>query len=176
MQFSIDNSLDILERTPVVLKTLLRGLDEEWITANEGADTWSPYDVVGHLIYGERTDWMPRIKIILNESPDKRFVSFDRFAQFRESKDKSLAQLLHEFEMLRQENLSILKTIPFSEGLLKKKGIHPEFGEVTLQQLLATWVVHDLAHICQVTRTMAKQYKEEIGPWAKYFSIFNKIS
>jgi hypothetical protein len=174
MFFNIDESLEILERTPLVLITLLNNLDEKWTSNNEGENTWSPYDVIGHLIHGEKTDWIPRMMIILGEDENKNFVPFDRFAQFEESKGKSLAELLDEFKNRRRESLTKLKSIILNEELLEKHGIHPEFGEVTLKQLLATWVVHDLAHLCQISRVMAKQYEEEIGPWIKYFSIFNK--
>jgi DinB superfamily len=174
MLFNINDSIVILERTPMVLETLLTGLNEKWITNNEGGDTWSPFDVLGHLIHGEKTDWIPRMMIILDEKDNKKFTPFDRFAQFKESKGKTLGDLLEEFKMLRRKNLAILKEIKITEEMLNLKGIHPEFGEVTLQQLLATWVVHDLGHLCQTTRVMAKQYKQEIGPWTKYFSIFNK--
>jgi uncharacterized damage-inducible protein DinB len=174
MFFNIDESIEILERTPMVLITLLNNLDEKWISNNEGENTWSPYDVVGHLIHGEKTDWIPRMMIILGEDENKDFVPFDRFAQFEESKGKSLAELLDEFRTRRRENLIKLKSIAFNEQLLNREGIHPEFGKVTLKQLLATWVVHDLAHLCQITRVMAKQYGQETGPWVKYFSIFNK--
>ena len=173
MLFNIKESLKILERTPGILENLLTGLDEEWIFSNEGKDTWSPYDVIGHLIHGEKTDWIPRMKIILNEK-NKQFIPFDRFAQFENSKGKTMTELLGEFKRLRTENLRLLGEISFTEEMLNRKGIHPEFGEVTLRQLLATWVVHDLGHLCQVSRVMAKQYGEEIGPWVKYFSIFNK--
>jgi uncharacterized damage-inducible protein DinB len=174
MLFNIDESLEILERTPFVLITLLNNLDEKWTSNNEGENTWSPYDVIGHLIHGEKTDWIPRMMIILGEDDNKNFVPFDRLAQFEESRGKSLAELLDEFKKRRRESLIKLKLIILNEELLEKHGIHPEFGEVTLKQLLATWVVHDLAHLCQITRVMAKQYGREIGPWIKYFSIFNK--
>jgi DinB superfamily len=173
MLFNIKESLMILEKTPGILENLLTGLDKEWIFSNEGKDTWSPYDVIGHLIHGEKTDWIHRMKIILNEK-NKQFVPFDRFAQFENSKGKTMTELLDEFKRLRTENLHILGTLSLTEEMLNRKGIHPEFGEVTLKQLLATWVVHDLGHLCQVSRVMAKQYGEEIGPWVKYFSIFNK--
>ena len=173
MQFNIDASIEILERTPLVLITLLNSLDERWTSNNEGENTWSPYDVVGHLIHGEKTDWVPRMMIILEEK-NKNFLPFDRFVQFEESKGKSLSELLDEFKTLRGKNLIKLKSMDLNDELLSKKGIHPEFGEVTLKQLLATWVVHDLGHLCQITRVMAKQYGQEIGPWVKYFSIFNQ--
>ena len=173
MQFNLNGSIDILERTPLILESLLNGLDDQWITHNEGEGSWSPYDVMGHLIHGEKTDWIPRMMIILGDGGNKRFTPFDRFAQFEESQGKSIANLLDEFKARRKENLGLLKSIKITGEMLNKKGIHPELGEVTLQQLLATWVVHDLGHICQISRVMAKQYKEEIGPWVKYFSIFN---
>jgi hypothetical protein len=172
MEFNINESVDILERTPFVLEMLLKDLDNKWIFNNEGESTWSPYDVIGHLIHGEKTDWVPRILIILKEK-DKKFVPYDRFAQFLESKGKTLSELLAEFTYLRRENISILKQLSFTNEVLNKTGIHPEFGEVTLRQLLATWVVHDLGHIVQISRVMAKQYEQEIGPWVKYFSVFN---
>jgi hypothetical protein len=174
MQFDIGDSLDILKRTPFVLETLLSGLKESWISHNEGENTWSPFDVMGHLIHGEKTDWIPRMMIILRDADDKKFVPFNMFAQFTESRGKTLEDLIKEFKILRAENLRKMEEQTFTEEMLKKKGIHPELGEVTLEQLLATWVVHDLAHICQISRVMAKQYKTEIGPWARFFSIFNK--
>ena len=173
MQFNLQESLDILKRTPAILELLLSGLDNKWVISNEGENTWSPYDVVGHLIFGEKTDWIPRMKIILGDGEVKRFIPFDRFAQFQESKGKTSGDLLSEFKKLRAENLKILEAAGVSAELLEKKGIHPEFGEVTLRQLLSTWVVHDLGHLAQITRVMAKQYREEIGPWVKYFSVFN---
>ncbi len=173
MKFTIDKSIEILERTPVVIEKLLGGLNDEWLCANEGKDTWSPFDVVGHLIQGEKEDWIPRMKIILSDGPNKKFTPFDRFKQFNDDIGKTMTQLIDEFAALRKQNLAILKSTTLDEMALTKKGIHPEFGEVTLKQLLSTWVTHDLAHLCQITRTMAKQYKEEMGPWPKYFSIFN---
>jgi hypothetical protein len=176
MLFHVQSSLQILERTPVVLETLLQNLDENWVTQNEGENTWSPYAVLGHLIHGEKTDWVPRMMIILGKGENKTFTPYDRFAQFEESKGKTIGDLLDEFKRERNHNLSTLHSIHFTEDLLNKKGIHPAFGEVTLRQLLATWTTHDLAHLCQITRVMAKQYKEEIGPWVKYFSVFNPVS
>jgi uncharacterized damage-inducible protein DinB len=173
MQFDIQKSIEILERTPVVLKTLLTGLNEEWVMNNEGTETFSPYDVIGHLIHGEKTDWIVRTKIILEPGISKPFTPWDRFAQFENSKGKTLQQLLDEFDMLRKENLDWLRSFNLSENDLDKKGMHPALGKVTLRNLLATWVVHDLTHIAQITRVMAKQYKEEIGPWNEFFRILN---
>lgn len=171
MKFSIDKTIEILERTPGILDNLLRGLSGDWTMFNEGPGTWSPYDIVGHLIHGEKTDWIPRINIILSASPDKEFTPFDRFAQFTDSKGKTIGQLLDEFQTLREKNIEWLHSAKLSEEDLMKTGIHPEFGVVSLKELLATWVAHDLNHISQATRVMAKQYKSEAGPWVAYLKI-----
>ena len=173
MTFSLDKSIELLERTPNVLRMMLLGLSADWTAVNEGGDTWSPDDVIGHLIHGERTDWIPRAEVILSESPDKTFTPFDRFAQFEESKGKSLAQLLDEFADLRSQNLERLRAFNLTDSDLAKTGMHPVFGEVTLSQLLATWTVHDLNHIAQISRVMANQYKTEVGPWIEYLRILN---
>ena len=173
MKFSLDKSYEILERTPTVLRSLLTGLNDDWIMNNEGPETFSPYDVVGHLIHAEKTDWRDRTTMILEHGTAKSFVPFDRFAQFEESKGKSLATLLDEFEKLRGANLTWLKSLQLTESDFDKKGSHPSLGQVTLRQLLSTWVIHDLTHIAQVTRVMAKQYKTEIGPWIEFFRILN---
>ena len=169
--FSLKDSLEILERTPAVLHTLLHNLSSEWTSPNEGGETWSAYDIVGHLIHGEKTDWMSRIEIILSDSHDKEFTPFDRFAQFENSKGKSLNELLEEFKLLRVKNIERLGQKNLREKQLQLKGVHPAFGKVTLTQLLATWVVHDLNHLAQISRVMAKQYKEEVGPWIEYLKI-----
>ena len=174
MKFDIDKAMPILERTPMIVALLLKDLDNDWIYSNEGQDTWSPFDVVGHYIHGEKTDWIPRLNIILGEQDDKRFVPFDRFAQFRDSKGKNLDELLEEFARLRSENLEKLRKVKLDEATLSKKGIHPAFGEVTLEELLSSWVVHDLGHINQITRVLAKQYKEAVGPWTAYMGILNR--
>jgi hypothetical protein len=171
MNFDLEKSMEILERTPAVLHTLLQDISEDWTSPNEGVDSWSVYDIVGHLIHGEKTDWIPRAEIILSENGSKEFKPFDRFAQFEESKGKSLQQLLIEFEILREFNLQYLRSKNIKPGLLESKGIHPAFGEVSLSQLLSTWVVHDLNHIAQISRVMAKQYKEAVGPWVEYLGI-----
>lgn len=171
MNFELNKSVELLERTPMVLETLLDGLSEEWTSVNEGEKTWSAYDVVGHLIHGETTDWIQRIKIILDENSDKKFKPFDRFAQFEESKGKTLKELLAEFKLLRATNILELRSLSINESLLTKEGIHPVFGKVTLKQLLATWTAHDLSHLAQISRVMAKQYKEDVGPWVNYLSI-----
>lgn len=171
MNFKLEQSIEILERTPIVLKNMLSGLSDEWTLANEGDETWSAYDVVGHLIHGELTDWIPRAELILSRSGSKRFAPFDRFAQFEASKGKSLAELLKTFEELRQRNIRYLRDRNISTQDLEEKGIHPEFGEVTLSQLLATWVVHDLNHIAQISRVMVKQYKGAVGPWTVFLRV-----
>ena len=171
MKYSFDNAFEILDRTPSVLRTLLTSLADEWIMNNEGPDTFSPYDVIGHLIHGEKTDWAARTRIILENGTAVPFTPWDRFAQFRDSEGKSLEQLLDEFERLRKENMIWLRSLRLTEEDLDKKGMHPGLGEITLRNLLATWVVHDLTHIAQVTRVMAKQYKKEMGPWPEYFRI-----
>ncbi len=173
MNYSLEKSYDVLERTPTVLKALLEGLHDDWTLNNEGPDTFSPYDVIGHLIHGEKTDWPDRIKMILEHGPSKTFVPYDRFAMFEESKGKGLSQLLDEFEKLRKKNMEWFRSLQLSEADLDKKGLHPQFGEVTLWQLLSTWVVHDLTHMAQITRVMAKQYKEAVGPWAEFFRVLH---
>ena len=171
MQFDLTKSLEILERTPVVLKAMLDGLSDDWIKNNEGPETWSPYDIIGHLIHGEKTDWVPRMEIILSQKSDSAFETFDRFAQFATSEGKSLHQLLDEFATLRKENVKRLRSRNLMQTHLTLKGKHPAFGPVTMAQLLATWVVHDLNHISQISRVMAKQYKVEVGPWVAYLGI-----
>ncbi|WP_424961162.1 DinB family protein [Ekhidna sp.] len=171
MQFNLPTSIEILDRTPLVLKTLLQNLPEDWTTPNEGPDTWSPYDVVGHLIQGEKKDWIPRAKIILTHGESVPFTPFDRFAQFEESKGKTLNQLLEEFERLRAENITALKSLNISSEDLMKTGMHPGLGQVTLENLLASWVVHDFGHINQISRVMAKQYINEVGPWTEYMGV-----
>ena len=173
MIFSIEKSIEILERTPDVLEAMLENMSAEWTENNEGGETWSVFDVLGHLVHGEKTDWLPRMEIILSDAPDKTFKPFDRFAQFEESKGKTLAQLLDECKELRKKNIGVLSAKNLSGKNLEEKGVHPAFGEVTLAQLLATWTVHDLDHIAQISRVMAKQYKEEVGPWIEYLRILN---
>ena len=171
MMFELSKSLEILERTPDVLETLLNGISGDWTTLNEGGESWSVYDIIGHFIHGEKTDWIPRARIILSDHPDKSFEPFDRFAMFTDSQGKSLQQLLQEFKTIRETNLEILRSFHITERDLKRTGIHPAFGEVTLEQLLSTWVVHDLNHLGQIARVMAKQYKDAVGPWVPYLRI-----
>jgi hypothetical protein len=167
--FSLPRGIEILERTPRALRALLEGLSSDWTSASEGPDTWSPYDVVGHLIHGERTDWMARVGVILKDGGT--FATFDRFAQFRESEGKSLARLLDEFAAARADSLQQLRALDLTETDLAKTGIHPKFGEVTLRQLLATWVAHDMDHLMQISRVLGKHLKEDVGPWSEYLRV-----
>jgi hypothetical protein len=171
MKFNFNSSIEILERTPAILETMLSNISEEWTKSNEGADTWSPYDIIGHFIHGEKTDWIQRMEIILSDGANKEFKPFDRFAQFNNRNGETIEQLLQEFKQIRQKNLAHFKSLNLKETDLQKNGIHPVFGEVTLSQLLSTWVVHDLNHLAQVSRVMAKQYKSEVGPWVEYLRI-----
>ncbi|WP_127019912.1 DinB family protein [Flagellimonas beolgyonensis] len=174
MIFELDRSKEILERTPNVLDTLLTGLSKEWTENNEGKNTWSPYDIVGHLIFGEKTDWIVRIKTILKNSENKLFEPFDRFAQRNEDQNRPISDLINEFKLLREKNLNELESLNISQKDYERIGIHPEFGNVTLKQLISTWAVHDLGHIAQITRVMAKQYTKEVGPWINYLGILKK--
>lgn len=167
---NLDDRVAMLARTPASLSALLEGLPDTFITATEGEETWSPYDVIGHLIHGERTDWLPRARHIL-AGETVPFASFNRTAQFTQSQGASLSELLATFAALREENLAELVAMNLTREDLSRQGMHPELGEVTLGQLLATWVVHDLDHVGQIARTMAKVYANEVGPWRAYLSI-----
>jgi hypothetical protein len=167
----LDESLSVLARTPAVLDALLRDLPDAWINATEGKDTWSPYVVIRHLIHAEIADWIPRLAIILQHGESQPFDPFDREAQSREMDRPPLAVLLDEFSERRHANLACLRALNLQPAHLKKKGTHPAFGAVTARQLIATWTAHDLAHILQVSRVMAKRYKQEVGPWAGYLSV-----
>ena len=178
MEFEISKAIEVLSATPPTLRSLLGNLSEEWVgpeTQNPNSKIqnaeWRPYDVIGHLIHGEETDWIPRARIILAQGEDRTFVPFDRFAQFDNSKGKSLMQLLDEFARLRAECLDTLRSWSLSEEQLDLEGIHPELGLVTLRQLLSTWVVHDLTHIRQIVTVMAKRYEMGVGVWKEYLSI-----
>ena len=171
--FVMDEAVAILARTPATLDALLRGLPEDWIVAHEGGDTWSPFDVIGHLIHGERTDWVPRARIILEHGEARAFDTFDRFAQFAVSGGRTLASLLDELAALRRENLRELATLRLTAADLDRRGRHPELGVVTLRQHLATWVAHDLDHVVQISRVLARQYSDEVGPWRAYLRIIS---
>lgn len=174
MDFDLVSGVAVLERTPATLRAMLGGLAPAWTEATEGPARWSPYDIVGHLIHGERTDWIPRAQLILAQGDDRRFTPYDRFAQFRESEGKSLTELLDEFARLRAENLAMLAKWDLTESQLSLAGEHPEFGAVTLRQLLATWVAHDLGHLAQTARVMAKQYRMAVGPWRAYLPVMDR--
>lgn len=171
MEFNLPHTIALLERTPATLNVLLRDLPREWTSCNEGGNTWSAFDVVGHLIHGERTDWMPRAKMILQSGEGRPFEPFDRWAQARASQGKSLPQLLDEFAHLRSENLKELQRLELQAADLQRRGRHPELGVVTLSELLATWAAHDLTHLHQVSRIMAHQYQEAVGPWSQYLGV-----
>jgi len=171
MDFELERTFEILRQTPRTLRSLLGGLSEEWIRVNEGPDTWSAFDIVGHLIHGEETDWITRLKIILEHGEARTFTPFDRFAMFQKSKGKTLAELLDTFEALRQENLRTLEQLNLLTAQLELTGMHPELGHVTVRQLLATWAVHDLGHIFQIARVMAKAYAAQVGPWEAYLRV-----
>ncbi len=171
MEHNLQHTISLLGRTPAALNALLRDLADEWTLRNEGQNTWSPFDVMGHLIHGERADWIPRAKIILQSGEARAFDPFDRWAQERESRGKSIEQLLDEFARLRGENLSELRAMNLRPEDLRKRGRHPELGPVTLSELLATWAAHDLTHLHQVSRVMAHQYREVVGPWGAYLGV-----
>lgn len=167
----LSECLAVLTRTPATLDTLLRDLPHVWTTADEGPGTWSPWVVLGHLVHAEKADWMPRLAIILEHGPSRSFPPFDREAQFRDSQGKTLSALLDEFSALRLDNVARLQALNLQPAHLALQGTHPALGSVTVRQLLATWTAHDLTHIVQVSRVMAKRYKQEVGAWAEYLSV-----
>lgn len=174
MDFELDPSIAMLSRTPSVLDRLLRGLPETWLHANEGPESFSPFDVLGHLIHGDETDWIARARIILAHGESRAFDPFDRFAQKTASRGKSMGELLDRFTTLREENIAILRDLRLTPEQLRLTGRHPELGRVTLAELLATWVAHDLSHIGQIVRVMAKQYRVAVGPWEGYIPILRR--
>ncbi|MDQ6787571.1 MAG: DinB family protein [Acidobacteriota bacterium] len=171
MKFQIEKAVEILSQTPATVKSLLGNLSDDWIKNEADAEDWSPFDIVGHLIHGEETDWIPRAEIILGQGESPTFEPFDRFAQFEKSKGKTLNELIETFAALRTKNLETLREMNLTEEKLNLKGTHPELGEVTLEQLLATWTVHDLNHIKQVATVLARKCAENVGVWKKYLSI-----
>jgi hypothetical protein len=174
VEFRFDDALPVLRRTPAVLRTLLADLPAGWTSATEGPGTWTPFDVVGHLIHGDRTDWVPRIEHILRHGDAEPFPPFDREAMFTASRGRSLGELLDTFERARADSLDRLRTLGLSDADLARRGRHPEFGVVTMGQHLATWVAHDFSHVNQVVRTMARQYSDAVGPWRAYLSILRR--
>lgn len=179
-EFSLADAVAVLSRTPATLDTWLRGLPDIWVHTNEGrsndgADTWSAFDIVGHLIAGERNDWMPRARVILEKGETRPFDPFDRFAQERESQGKTLDQLLDEFARLRRENLAALRALNLQRDDFRRRRTHPALGPVTLGELLATWAVHDLTHLHQLSRVMAHQYRDTVGPWSAYLGVLHCV-
>lgn len=172
-ELSLADALPVLERTPATLDAMLRGLPDGWVNAHEGGETWSPFDVMGHLVHGERTDWIARIRIILEHGETRAFDTFDRFAQFDESKGKTLSDLLDEFARLRAGNLRQLAALGLADADLDRRGLHPALGTVTLGNLLATWVAHDCDHIIQIARVIGRQYSDDVGPWAQYLRVIS---
>lgn len=170
----VKDVLMILSQTPQVIDDLVRHLDDRWLHAKEGPDTWTLHEVVAHLIFGEQTDWIPRIQIIMGEGDDKNFIPFDRSGHFSIAAGRTIESLLHQFAGLRKENLHILASMDITEDDLRKTGVHPAFGEVTLSQLLAAWVTHDMTHLAQLSRVIAKQYEEGVGPWRAYMRVLNE--
>jgi hypothetical protein len=171
MQFKLPEATQILERTPIVLTEMIAAVPDSWIKATEGVGTWSCYDIVGHLIHGDLTDWIPRARVILEHGEAQAFEPFDRCAQFREDQTRPVSALLDQFAFLRAENLAILQGLGLGDADLARKGTHPELGTVSLGQLISCWAVHDLSHISQIARVTAKQYSQEVGPWHQYLSI-----
>ena len=169
----LEECVSVLERTPATLDALLRNLPEVWTKATDGPSGWSPYAVIGHLIHAEKTDWIPRLTIILEHGLSRPFEPFDREAQFRNGDQAPLPALLDELQSLRRENLDRLRALNLSEAQLDSQGTHPTLGPVTARQLLATWAAHDLGHVLQISRTMARRYKEDVGPWAQFLSVMN---
>jgi hypothetical protein len=170
-EFDLAEAAAVLARTPATMDAMLRGLPDKWVRCTEGKDTWSAFEIVGHLIVGERTDWMPRVRMILQNGDARPFDPFDRFAQRKDSQDKSLEQLLDDFARLRKENLAALQALNLQEEDLIRRGRHPALGVVTLSELLATWAVHDLTHVHQLSRLMAHQYRDAVGPWSAYLGV-----
>ena len=171
MRFQITQTIQILRATPNVLKAMLDGLDDEWILNNYGEKTFSPFDVVGHLIHGERTDWIPRAKIILEHGEARAFDPFDRYAMYEDSRGKTIADLLSVFAELRAETIQVLQAFKLTADDLAKRSTHPPLGTVTLENLLSTWVTHDLNHIHQIAKCLAYQYQEFVGPWREYITV-----
>jgi DinB superfamily len=173
MEHNLSQTIALLSRTPSVLDALLRDLPEAWTSENEGPETWSAFDVIGHLIDGERLNWMPRARMVMQLGESQTFEVFDRWGHLRESQGKSLAQLLDQFALLRSENLAELRSWNLQPEDLERRGRHPAFGAVTLSQLLAAWTVHDLTHLHQISRVMAHQYRDAVGPWSQYLGVLH---
>jgi uncharacterized damage-inducible protein DinB len=171
MEFDLELGMEMLGRTPRILRVWLADLPHAWVYRNQGGETWSPFDVVGHFLHGERTDWIPRLMLILENDGIREFEPYDRFAQFEDSRCRSLEDLLRTFEELRENNLAVLRSLDLKPSDFERRGRHPELGAVTVEQLLATWVTHDLNHLGQIAEVMARQYTEAVGPWKAYLDI-----
>jgi len=171
MEFELDEAIEVLQATPSVLQAWLGNLPPEWVHASDGEDTWSPFDIVGHLIHGEKTDWIPRAEIILSDQETRQFEPFDRFAMLADSEGRTMQEVLDAFADWRQQSINRLRGLHPSESDLNKTGVHPDLGTVTLKQLLATWVAHDLNHLGQIAKVMARHYKVEVGPWSEFLGI-----
>lgn len=173
MEHDLDLTIALLHRTPATLNALLRDMPETWTLRNEGENTWCAFDVVGHLIHAEKTDWMPRARMVLEFGDTKPFQPFNRLAQERESKGQSLEQLLDEFARLRSESVRALRELNLGQKDFERRGLHPTLGAVTLSELLATWAVHDLTHVHQLSRILANQYRTAVGPWSAYLGVLH---
>lgn len=173
MNFNLEKSIELLERSPKTYKALFYDLNHNWATVNEGENTWCAHDIIGHLIHGENTDWIPRAKIILGKQKDKTFEPYDRFAQSKLYASQSINELLNTFEALRNANIEELKLLNLTEIELNQEGIHPDLGPVTLKELISTWTIHDMVHLNQISRVIVKHYSKDIGPWSKYVRLLN---
>ena len=171
MKFDLERSIEVLSATPATVRALLESLSDDWTASRGDRESWEPYDIVGHYIHPEETDWIQRAKVILAQADGRTLPTFDRYGQFVRADGKPLSELLDEFDQIRAKNIETLRSWELVEEELDLKGVHPEFGEVTLRQLIATWVVHDLTHIRQIATVMARRYKEAVGPWKEYLSI-----
>lgn len=171
MKFQLEKAVEILSQTPLTIKSLLGNLSDDWTKSEADGESWSPFDIVGHLIHGEETDWIPRAEIILARVENPTFEPFDRFAMFEKSKNRTLSELIKTFATVRRKSLATLRAMNLNEEKLKLKGTHTELGEVTLEQLIATWTVHDLTHIRQIVTNLARKYNENVGAWKEYLSI-----
>lgn len=171
MDFELEKATEVLGSTPAVVRSMVGGLSDEWTAGSGRQEDWGVFDVVGHLIHADETDWIPRAEVILAQGEDRNFPPFDRFGQFEKSQGKTLEGLLDEFDAIRKECIATVRGWSLTDEQLELGGVHPEFGEVTLRQLLATWVVHDLTHIRQIATIMAKKYEDAVGPWKAYLSI-----
>lgn len=176
IELRMTDVVENLRRTPATLDAWLRGRPEPWLRRREGPDSWSPHEVIGHLVHGERTDWLPRLRQMLEGRGDVPFEPFDRFAMLRESRDRTTEELLGDFATLRAENLAEIEEMDLGPDALEMSGTHPDLGAVTVRQLLATWVAHDLTHIAQIARVMAKQYRSEVGPWRAYLPLLDRVT